>query len=67
MKALYVTKAPCSHVWIDPEVPPISREPVAPIIGDYPHMMKRGHAYRCRECGLTFVVPKENTPQQRAR
>jgi hypothetical protein len=44
-------------VWIDPEVPPIQREPVAPIIGDGPHMMKRGKTYKCRNCGMIFVVP----------
>ena len=45
----------CVHVWIDRDDP--LRAPVAPIIGTQPEMMLRGHTYKCRECGVTFVVP----------
>jgi hypothetical protein len=42
----------CSHVWIDPNDPPIARAPYAPMVGPLRRQMKAGTLYVCRNCGL---------------
>ncbi len=49
---------PHSHVWIDPEDPPIQRAPYSPVIGPRRREMKPGKVYRCRECNAVIVIPK---------
>jgi hypothetical protein len=46
----------CSHVWIDPEDPPIARTPYVPVIGPCRHQMKAGRVYVCRQCGLQVIA-----------
>ena len=46
--------ATCSHVWIDPDAPPIARRPLSPLIGAGPYAMKPDTQYRCRNCGWTI-------------
>jgi len=47
----------CSHVWIDPEDPPIARAPYSPVIGTLRREMKPGRLYHCRNCGAVVRVP----------
>lgn len=54
-----------SHIWIDPEDPPISRMPYSPIIGDRRREMKAGRIYKCRECTAITVIPKESRNENR--
>jgi len=43
--------APCSHQWIDPQAPPIARQPVAPFIEPgNPRAMEPGKIYVCQRC-----------------
>jgi hypothetical protein len=54
-----VTTMPtCSHQWINPEDPPISRLPYSPVIGPSRREMKPGTTYRCQRCGETLTVPR---------
>jgi hypothetical protein len=47
----------CSHVWIDPTVPPIQRAPVSPIIGTGSRQMQVGTTYICLNCNAS-ITPK---------
>ena len=54
--------ATCSHVWIDPDAPPIARRPLSPLIGAGPYAMKPDTQYRCRNCGWTIrTAPAPDT------
>jgi hypothetical protein len=49
-------KTRCSHQWIDPNDPPLSRAPYLPVIGPGRHEMKLGVSYRCQRCGMTLTT-----------
>jgi hypothetical protein len=44
----------CSHQWIGPNDPPLSRTPYSPVIGPARPEMKRGMTYQCQRCGETI-------------
>lgn len=43
-----------THVWIDPNDPPMERAPYSPRIGPLRREMKFGVTYRCRVCFMTI-------------
>lgn len=53
----------CSHVWIDPEDPPIERSSYAPIIGELRRQMKPGRNYRCQNCGAVLYICPMTGPE----
>jgi hypothetical protein len=54
----------CSHQWINPEDPPISRSPYSPVIGPHQWEMKPGTTYRCQNCGELLTVPETGLPAE---
>jgi hypothetical protein len=48
----------CSHVWIDPNDPPIARSPYASVIGTGRRQMRIGTTYVCRNCSATITPTK---------
>jgi len=53
---------PCSHVWIDPDDPPMQRSPYAPWVGPRRREMKHGHPYRCLKCFAILIAPPRTIP-----
>jgi len=45
----------CSHQWIDPNDPLVSRGSCAPVIGPGRREMKAGTTYRCQRCGAMLT------------
>jgi hypothetical protein len=48
----------CSHVWINPNDPPIQRAPYSPRIGPLRREMKPATEYRCNNCGAYLLTPR---------
>lgn len=56
-----MSNSACSHLWIDPRVPPIQRRPVSPVIGNGHREMQVGKEYRCINCGHRLIARPETT------
>lgn len=49
----------CSHIWVNPLDPPISRHSYAPIIGLGRYEMQPGQTYVCRNCKIQIFAKHE--------
>ena len=56
--------APCSHQWIDPSEPALSRASYSPVIGPGRCEMKPGATYRCQRCGEILEISPSGLPPQ---
>lgn len=54
----------CSHVWIDPDEPPIHRLAYVPWVGSHRREMKPGRLYVCCRCGRELRTKQAPHPQK---